>query len=655
MASSASIQAQIDALNTKIKSLPNSLAGIALGRPLQAQLSSLQSQLATAQKNEAAAQKVVKPATTTTPISKVAESAPAQPTATAQTTTASAAQSASPTSDFLSKVSGYDVKSLFPNVDSKTGLPILSKSGIDTALKNSSGINGGNYLDAQQYRDNYDKFGWNAKSDASSVANGAAALGLRKNMASLGTYNYLNENNKPATDDDFKAAAAKAGVDLAPFYGRGPSLGSGIVLDKAKAYQAIQDASKDLYKVTNTIGGDNHASILFKDDGKGNLMPVSNPQTGAPTINYFNAVRNDMSGEGFLGGLAPVILPAAAMFAAPYVAEAFGLPGSWSAANQAAGLGTSAAGTLSPEVAATIGTTSALPVGQTMAMNPNAVVGSANTAGTVGDVIGGGAGSLAVGANAIGTGAAGSALGNALTNSAIAQGIGSALGAGASIYGANAQAEAAKQAAANQMAMFNTINQQYAPQRGAGYQALNQIRSMLPGQYQQYDETGKPIGMATGTDYLTRQFTPQDLQAGLAPNYQFMLGQGQQQAQRQANLAGGAIGGNALRALQDYTQNYAGNAYQNAFQNFQNQRTGIYNTLAGIAGLGQQAQTATGQAGQAATTAQGQLGVGSAAAQAAGLTGAANAVSGGLQNYQNAQILQAILAQNQNIAQQNQG
>jgi hypothetical protein len=175
---------------------------------------------------------------------------------------------------------------------------------------------------------------------------------------------------------------------------------------------------------------------------------------------------------------------------------------------------------------------------------------------------------------------------------------------------------------------------------------------MLPGQSVTYNELGQPVGTQEGTDYLTRQFTPQDLQAGLAPNYQFMLGQGQQAQQRAANVGGGLIGGNALRGLEQYTQDYAGNAYQNAFGNFQTQRTGIYNTLAGIAGLGQKAQESTSQAGQNATTAAAQLGVGSAAAQAAGLTGASNALAGGLQNYQQNQILQAVLGQNQNIAQQ---
>lgn len=229
--------------------------------------------------------------------------------------------------------------------------------------------------------------------------------------------------------------------------------------------------------------------------------------------------------------------------------------------------------------------------------------------------------------------------------------LGSAGQGAASIYAADKQYQAAKYAADLQKQMFDIINLQYAPQRGAGYQALGQIRSMLPGQYQKYDEQGKPIGTATGTDYLTRQFTPQDLYAGLAPNYNFMLQQGQQVAQRQGNVSGGGLGGNVQRALQEYTQNYAGNAYQNAFQNFQNQRSNIYNTLAGIAGIGQTAQNTTSQAGQNMATNVGQLAVGGAGAQAAGITGAANAIAGGAQNYGANQILQAILGQNQNVAQ----
>jgi hypothetical protein len=228
-------------------------------------------------------------------------------------------------------------------------------------------------------------------------------------------------------------------------------------------------------------------------------------------------------------------------------------------------------------------------------------------------------------------------------------GLGSALiGSSAAQKAADIQSAAAQNATALQGQMFNTINQQQAPYRTAGYNALNQLGGLGSGQYQQYDAQGNPTTMNAGTGYLTKQFGPADLAAGLAPNYDFMLQQGQMANQRAANVGGGAIGGNALQGLQNYTQNYAGNAYQNAFQNFQNQRTNIYNTLAGIAGIGQTGQSATNQAAQNATTAQTQLGVGSAAAQAAGQVGTAGAYGNALGQLGSGLTLATLLNQRGN-------
>jgi len=229
-------------------------------------------------------------------------------------------------------------------------------------------------------------------------------------------------------------------------------------------------------------------------------------------------------------------------------------------------------------------------------------------------------------------------------------GLGSALiGSNAAQNAANAQSQAAQQGIDLQRQMFNTINQQQAPYRSAGYNALNQLGGLGAGQYQQYDAAGNPISTGTGTGYLTKQFGPADLAAGLAPNYDFMLQQGQMANQRAANVGGGALGGNALQGLQNYTQNYAGNAYQNAFQNFQNQRTNIYNTLAGIAGIGQTGQAATNTAAQNATNAQTQLGVGSAAAQAAGQIGTAGAYGNALGQLGSGLTLASLLNQRGNV------
>ena len=259
--------------------------------------------------------------------------------------------------------------------------------------------------------------------------------------------------------------------------------------------------------------------------------------------------------------------------------------------------------------------------------------------------------------------AAGSTLGSTLSSllpttsaglAALGAGAGSAisglLGANAATNAAQIQADAAKAASANQMAMFNTLNNQQAPYRSSGYNAVNQIGAMMPGQYTQYDASGKPIGQATGSGYLTQQFGPEQFAAGIDPGYAFRLQQGQMANQRASNLAGGLIGGNALQGMQDYTQGMASQEYGNAFNRYQTQRTNIYNTLAGIAGIGQTAQGQTNQMGQNVATAQGQLGVGSAAAQAAGQIGQANALGNAAGGVGNAYMLSQLLGQNQGAA-----
>ena len=225
--------------------------------------------------------------------------------------------------------------------------------------------------------------------------------------------------------------------------------------------------------------------------------------------------------------------------------------------------------------------------------------------------------------------------------------IGGSEQADAAREAARTQADAARYAADQQKAMFDTLNKQQAAGRGAGYSSLNTIRSLLPGAYTQYDENGNPIGTATGTDYLTRQFTPADFAANLDPGYAFRLSQGQGATNALANAAGGLLSGNTLRGLQDYTQTSASNEYSNAFDRFQRQRTNIYNTLAGIAGLGQNAQGQTNQLGQNYINAATGLGTGAAASEAAGTIGAANAKAGMYGNIGNNVMLASLLRGNQ--------
>jgi hypothetical protein len=124
-----------------------------------------------------------------------------------------------------------------------------------------------------------------------------------------------------------------------------------------------------------------------------------------------------------------------------------------------------------------------------------------------------------------------------------------------------------------------------------------------------------------------------------------MLQQGQMANQRAANVGGGALSGNTLQGLQNYTQNYAGNAYQNAFQNYQTQRNNIYNNLSNMAGIGQTANQQAGQAGQAYGTGITGLNTGLANATAAAMLGQAQAAGGGANSLANSTFLASLLNQ----------
>ena len=658
MASSADIQSQINNANDRLAAIAragNSLGTAGERSNLTSQLAKLKPQLAAAQKAEAQQQ-------------QQEQEQPAPQASSPRDITPPPVQQTTPLAEVAPQTA--------PTESSGYQLPTLKQSIIDAQFRygkdRSNELNIGN----SDIRDQIYNAGWNQKSDAVRVLTGAGNYGIVSNIAGMGGSEFKNLQGGIANDNDFIAAAKAAGIQNPSQYQKsaGGGLGSigSKVLDQGKIFSLLQEKGKDLYTVTNAVEGADrgdtarHATVTYKPDGSGNLVPVNNAATGQPDVKYFDAVRYKEA-PGFFEEYGPflALLPAvggvlqhAGVFAnlanAGTAAGTAGSAGGGFAGGMYGSIGpagftaANAAGNVAANVAG------ALPLNQVGALTSTMSPAQVAALKTTGDVVAGGA--LA---NGIGMGVGGATLGgqlaNALNTGAIVSGIGAGVGAASSYAGAQLQADAAREASRNQLSMFNTINQQFAPQRGAGYQSLNQIRSMLPGQYTTYGETGKPTGEATGTDYLTRQFTPQDLQSGLAPNYQFMLGQGQQAQQRAANVGGGLIGGNALRGLEQFTQDYAGNAYQGAFNNFQSQRTGIYNTLAGIAGLGQKAQESTSQAGQNATTAAAQLGVGSAAAQAAGLTGASNALAGGLQNYQQNQILQAVLGQNQNVAQQTPG
>lgn len=197
------------------------------------------------------------------------------------------------------------------------------------------------------------------------------------------------------------------------------------------------------------------------------------------------------------------------------------------------------------------------------------------------------------------------------------------LSANAAKSAAQTQAAAADRAMAQERAMYEQSREDLGPYRETGYTALKDIERMKP--------------------FLTAQFGPEQFGQYLDPSMAFRQRLGTQATERLANIGSGAISGNTLRALTDYGQNLASTEYGNAFNRFQTERGNIYNTLANIAGMGQQAVNTGVQTGQNFAAQQTGLLTGQAAAQAAGTVGQANAYGGALQGIGNLAMLSSFM------------
>lgn len=204
---------------------------------------------------------------------------------------------------------------------------------------------------------------------------------------------------------------------------------------------------------------------------------------------------------------------------------------------------------------------------------------------------------------------------------------GAAAQAGATSEAANLQAQVARENIALQREMYEKGLELGAPYREAGYGALTRIGELLPG--------------------LTSPVTAQEIQN--LPGFQFAMEQGTGAARQMANVGGG--GSNIDRAAQKFAIDYTTGV---AMPQVIAQRSSIYNTLAGIAGIGQTATSGAIGAGQgyganvaniagSSAGAIGQLGVAGANALASGNIASANLMAGGLNQIGNAGFMYSLL------------
>lgn len=192
---------------------------------------------------------------------------------------------------------------------------------------------------------------------------------------------------------------------------------------------------------------------------------------------------------------------------------------------------------------------------------------------------------------------------------AAAVGGGAVLGAGASIYASNQQADAAGKALQFQQGVYRDQQKNFAdtktslaPYLNSGTNALGYLNRLNSGD-------------------MSKFFT--------SPDYQFRLGQGLDTLQNSAAAKGGLLSGNAMRAISDYGQNTAAKEFSDYWNRmFAQTQLGQQATLGqGSIALGQ------GQLGASMGNMVGNTMMGIGQANASGPVGAANSINSGIGNY----------------------
>ncbi len=470
---------------------------------------------------------------------------------------------------------------------------------------------------------------------------GTNIAGLREAQP-FSAYNNMNR---------VRPGFVRSGEDL---YGNGKLKAGGLTIDPAEydpefGYlhredqygKAAEIGAKQNYSFMNDVGfpmlafgamAAPAAIASFGGAAAGGTGATGLTEFGAPLASEAGFVPGSFElGASGYGGTAAAGLDAAAL-----ETGALGsLPNSyWNMLADAGGTASDAA----PAGAGTVGDFGSSGLNEFGSMNGNALPSEMNfTPGSfpLGTSAGGASASAGLGGGSllstIGKGLSGlSSLGQLASG---ASGVANALGASRA---AGQAAGAANNATQAQLGMFNTINQQQAPYREAGYSSLGSILG------------GFGLGPATGgvtSGQFAHQFSPEDLHTNLAPNYEFMRDQGLGAVRNQMNRTGGQYSGNTLKAINDYAMNFADNSYQNAFNNYNANQTNIFNRLSNIAGLGQTANANTGNAGTSLAQSAGNSMIAGGQAQAAGTIGVANALTNAGNNAMGWYALPSLLNQ----------
>lgn len=196
------------------------------------------------------------------------------------------------------------------------------------------------------------------------------------------------------------------------------------------------------------------------------------------------------------------------------------------------------------------------------------------------------------------------------------------------IEGAAGTSAAAQRYAADlQKQMFDKQLELQEPFRQAGLSGQNRLLELL-------GIGGTKTAPGYGK-YASAEFTPTNFLANQDPGYAFRMSEGIKALDRSAAAKGGLLSGAQMKGIERYGQGLASDEYMNAFNRYQTQRANTLNPYASLAGVGQTATNALGNAAGAYGTSAGNLAMAGGANQANAQLAMGNIRAGQYANYGN--------------------
>lgn len=192
--------------------------------------------------------------------------------------------------------------------------------------------------------------------------------------------------------------------------------------------------------------------------------------------------------------------------------------------------------------------------------------------------------------------------------------VGGVVSSQAASKASKAQVSAANQSNETERYIFDQQRQDQQPWQRAGRAGIDSLTGLY-GFQRAPGVDGKPdtYALSANPSETSKPFMLND------PGYKFGLDEGQRNLENSAAARGGLLSGNFLKATTQYGQDYATNQFDK-----------VANRYAQLAGVGQTANAAVGQAGQNYANAYGQNVTNAGNARASGYVAKGNAINGAL-------------------------